>query len=461
MFHRALISGCLLCVASGLNSGDSAIANLEKQVESMKADQAPASKIHKKQHLLKKDEKQASDSSQGSNYQQYMTNYQQYMNKYAGGSQGGSQSQSGDYQQYMKKYAGGNSGDYQQYMKKYAGGSQGGSQSQSGDYQQYMKKYAGGSQGGDYQQYMKKYAGGSQGGSQSQSGDYQHYYQQYMKKYAGGAQGGAQGSAATTELLEQSADKDSGSSAGSGDYQQYMKKYAGGSQGGSQSQSGDYQHYYKQYMSKYAGGSQGGAQSGDYQQYMKKYAGGSQGGDYQQYMKKYAGGHDNYQQYMDYQQYMKKHGEFSNAIGSAHDAQNKSQLDAWRDQSRDTVSMYVPTDYSEYADHSIDSQYKERLYELDHPASKNTADDSEAKASLNLDATPEHRVQQNLTASKRRLRALVDEDQETGENETMLATKSSPSTIAFFGLLGVAFACIVFFAKRSPRVQLPTAPLLG
>merc|ERR1719487_2654804 len=152
MFHRALISGCLLCVASGLNSGDSAIANLEKQVESMMADQAPASKIHKKQHLLKKDEKQASDSSQGSNYQQYMTkyagSYQQYMNKYAGGSQGGFQSQSGDYQQYMKKYAGGNSGDYQQYMKKYAGGSQGGSQSQSGDYQQYMKKYAGGSQGG-------------------------------------------------------------------------------------------------------------------------------------------------------------------------------------------------------------------------------------------------------------------------------------------------------------------------
>merc|ERR1719191_1583758 len=37
-------------------------------------------------------------------------------------------------------------GDYQQYMKKYAGGSQGGSQSQGGDYQQYMKKYAGGGQ---------------------------------------------------------------------------------------------------------------------------------------------------------------------------------------------------------------------------------------------------------------------------------------------------------------------------
>merc|ERR1719453_2194651 len=85
------------------------------------------------------------------------------MNKYAGGSQGGSQSQSGDYQHY-----------YKQYMSKYAGGSQGGAQSQSGDYQQYMKKYAGGSQGGDYQQYMKKYAG--------QYSNYQQYIDRYSKK---------------------------------------------------------------------------------------------------------------------------------------------------------------------------------------------------------------------------------------------------------------------------------------
>merc|ERR1719191_1807457 len=129
-----------------------------------------------------------------------------------------------------------------------------------------------------------------------------------MKKYAGG-----QGSGSATELLETGADdtkteqKSSGGS--SGNYQQYMKKYAG-----------DYEHYMKQY----SGGSQGGSQSqsGDYRQYMKKYA-----GDYEHYMKQYKSGSAT--ELLE--------------VRSAHDAQNKSELNVWRAQSKKNTEMYVPS----------------------------------------------------------------------------------------------------------------------
>jgi len=325
-------------------------------------------------------EKQSGQSSGG--------DYQQYIKKYAGGRSGGSQS--GDYEQYMKKYAGGSqggsqSGNYQQYMKKYAGGSHGGSQ--SGDYQQYMKKYAGGSQGGsqsgDYQQYMKKYAGGSQGGSQS--GD----YQQYMKKYAGGSQGGSQ----------------------SGDYQQYMKKYAGGSQGAHKVSSDDVNLLAISGSSSHATSSDAQS-SGNYEQYMKQYAGGtggSQGGNYKQYydkyMNKYAGQGD-YEKYSDYQKYIQRYNneEHNNVVRSAQDAQTVSQLDAWRDQSKQNVQWYVPSQYSTYANKDVDRRYNQRLSELQHGATDKTAisaedldtsiksplDSLKSPFVLNLDAVPAH-----------------------------------------------------------------------
>merc|ERR1719506_817168 len=102
-------------------------------------------------------------------------------------------------------------------MHKYAGGSQGGSNSQSGDYQQYMKKYTGGSQGGNYKQ----------------------YYDKYMHEYAGASQSGSQSLSAKASSPIELLEKRQGASSG---YQQYLNKYAGGSQqsgsqGGSQSQS--------------------------------------------------------------------------------------------------------------------------------------------------------------------------------------------------------------------------------
>merc|ERR1719443_2564036 len=252
---------------------------------------------------------------------------------------------------------------------------------------------------------MKQYAGGSQGGSQSAD------YQQYMKKYAGGSQGGSQSTSdATTDLLEDPhADKSSGTQSQSGDYQQYMKKYAGGSQGGSQS--GDYQ----QYMKKYAGGSQGAHKvssdevnllaisgssshatssdaqsSGNYEQYMKQYAGGtggSQGGNYKQYydkyMNKYAGQGD-YEKYSDYQKYIQRYNneENNNVVRSAQDAQTVSQLDAWRDQSKQNVQWYVPSQYSTYANKDVDRRYNQRLSELQHGATDKTASAEDLDTSI-------------------------------------------------------------------------------
>jgi hypothetical protein len=204
------------------------------------------------------------------------------------------------------------------------------------------------SQAGEYQQYMKSYASGSQGGN----------YQQYMKKYAGGEAGGSQG----------------------GDYQQYMKKYAG-------SQGGDYQ----QYMKKYAG------KRGDYQQYMKKYAGKAQGGNYQQYMKKYAGEYD---KYSDYQVYIKRYEnqlmDQDNVVNRAHDAQNVSQLDAWKDANTQDVQWYVPQEYQRMAHSDVESEYNRRLAELNNQAQSANAGvatdstDDEVQSAINLVEIPKH-----------------------------------------------------------------------
>jgi len=313
-------------------------------------------------------------------------------------SSGSSQSQSGNYQQYMNKYAGGNqggsqSGDYQQYMKKYAGGSQGGSQ--SGDYQQYMKKYAGGSQGGsqagDYQQYMKKYAGGSQGGSQSQSGN----YQQYMKKYAGGDKDDAsakhQAGEDVVNLLEVS--KGSSDQGSSSNYQQYMNKYAGGSEGGS-----NYKQYYQNYMNKYAGHG-----DSDY----SKYA------DYEKYIHRY----NNHEQ--------------ANVVRSAHDAQNMSQLDAWRDQSKQNVQWYVPAQYGKYANRNVDRQYNERMRQLGGGSTTENLDtsfhtDSSLKSPfadvLNLDALPADKKAQAVAHLKEAAEAEVKKAEQLGSSLKDAAT---------------------------------------
>jgi hypothetical protein len=261
--------------------------------------------------------------------------------------------------------------------------SSGSSQSQSGDYQQYMKKYAGGSQGGsqsgDYQQYMKKYAGGSQGGSQS--GD----YQQYMKKYAGGSQGGSQAGKDSVNLLEVS--KSSSDQGSSSNYEQYMNKYAGGSAGGS-----NYKQYYQQYMNNYAGHG-----DSDY----SKYA------DYQKYIHRY----NNHEQ--------------ADVVRSAHDANTTSQLNAWRDQSKQNVQWYVPAQYSKYSNRDIERQYNERLRQLDGDTSSTAQNldtsfhsDSSLKSPfadvLNLDALPADKKAQEVAHLKEAAEAEVKKAEQMG-----------------------------------------------
>lgn len=63
-----------------------------------------------------------------------------------------------------------------------------------------------------------------------------------------------------------------------------------------------------------------------------------------------------------------------------------------------TVKWYVPTDSAKYADRNIDHQYKQRLYELEHPAASNfTSNDTDLEAVLNLDALPAHKEHLNKT----------------------------------------------------------------
>jgi len=59
-------------------------------------------------------------------------------------------------------------------------------------------------------------------------------------------------------------------------------------------------------------------------------------------------------------------------VRHAHDAQNKSQLDAWRAAQKQNVELYVPDQYSKYAERNVDRQYKERLHELTKGASAST-----------------------------------------------------------------------------------------
>merc|ERR1719217_277158 len=350
MMHRVLV------VVGLFHAAHSEMANLQAIRQQLKDMPQPSSKSSS--------EHRSGGSQDGSQ----SGNYQQYMKQYAGGSQGGSEA--GDYQQYMKKYAGGSQGDYQQYMKKYTGGNQGDADAATEKHQtdedaMNLLETSGNSgtqSTGDYQQYMKKYAGGK-------TGD----YQQYMKRYAGGSQGGSQ----------------------TGDYQQYMKKYAGGSHGGG------YEQYYSKYMHQYAGGD-----NTNLLETSGSSAGTQSTGDYQQYMKNYAGG---YQKYADYQKYQKRYHSkgHSNVVSAAHDAQNVSQLEAWRSQSMQNLQWYVPAGYSTYAEKTVDRQYAERLRELQQGAKSTnemlvskpqtiaqSQDDTDfaEQSALNLDAVPANQM---------------------------------------------------------------------
>jgi len=344
------------------------------------------------------------------------------------------------------------------HVKNNGGGSQDGSQ--SGNYQQYMKEYAGGSQGGSsggYQKYMNQYAGkymggsGSQGGSQS--GDYQHYYQQYMNLNAKDNKGG---------------------------YQQYMKQYAGG-QGGS---SGGYQKYMNQYAGKYMGGSgsQGGSQSSDssemelLEQPAKKTSDSSMGSEvnldageqpqqhnYQDYVKQYAG---NYQQYMN-----TNNKECSKEIGSASDAKTKDQLDKWYKGAKLNVHCYVPKEDVKYSLSDTHKQYEKRLHELD------ATTESPLEANLELAEKPQSdqlvekpqmddKTQMAQKSAKTFLAKSEIAQSEVAANLALFAdqVKSDPVTVVGMALLGVALACLVFFAVRHRRssvrpVRLPVGML--
>merc|ERR1719487_2954082 len=227
-----------------------------------------------------------------------------------------------------------------------------------------------------------------------------------------------------------------------------MKQYAGGdkdaaakhqagedavnllevSKGSSNQDSSD---NYQQYMNKYAGGSQGGSQSGNYQQYMKKYTGGGEGGSnykqyYQNYMNKYSGHGDNdYQKYADYQKYIHRYNnhEQANVVRSAHDANTTSQLNAWRDQSKQNVQWYVPAQYSKYSNRDIDRQYNERMRQLEGGSTAENLDasfhsDSSLKSPfadvLNLDALPAENKTQEVAHLKEAAEAEVKKAEQLG-----------------------------------------------
>jgi hypothetical protein len=132
-------------------------------------------------------------------------------------------------------------------------------------------------------------------------------------------------------------------------------------------------------MSQYAG--HGGSSGGDY---MKQYtgssainldaqspqssAGSASSADYEKYMKKYAGASNgfDYQKYTDFahKNFTKMRQENKDVVHEANDAQNKNQLDQWKEAQLKTVNQFVPAAYSKYANKNIEKLYNQRLQEL-------------------------------------------------------------------------------------------------
>merc|ERR1712159_555703 len=256
----------------------------------------------------------------------------------------------------------------------------------------------------------------------SQQGNYQQYYGKYMKQYAGG-------------------DKDAASKHQAVEDAENLLEVSKGSsdQGSSDS--------YQQYMNKYAGGSQGSSQSGNYQQYMEKYAGGGEGGSnytqyYQNYMNKYSGhGDSDYQKYADYQKYIHRYNnhEQANVVRSAHDANTTSQLNAWRDQSKQNVQWYVPAQYSKYSNRDIDRQHNERMRQLEGGSTAENLDasvhsDSSLKSPfadvLNLDALPADNKTQEVAHLKEAAEAEVKKAEQLGLSLKHAATDRNAIAMA-------------------------------
>merc|ERR1719258_918191 len=71
-----------------------------------------------------------------------------------------------------------------------------------------------------------------------------------------------------------------------------------------------------------------------------------------QYIHQYAG---------EYQKYVHRNHQRDqqDVVHSARDAQNKTQLDAWRSHEKQTVKLYVPAEYAHYANRHVDDKYKQ------------------------------------------------------------------------------------------------------
>jgi len=178
---------------------------------------------------------------------------------------------------------------------------------------------------------------------------------------------------------------------------------------GSSSQSSDYQHYipqdYQQYMKTYAGGKQGGSQGGASSQYMAKYAG-------------------QYEKYADYQKYMKERRHMHHSVQHARDAQNVSQLDAWRDNRNKAAELYVPAQYANLAKKHTAAEYKKRLNELQHKSQNSgLGADTEVPAILDLAAKA------NPKAAKADTKAAKADTEETEETDTQQLYNASEAVV--------------------------------
>merc|ERR1711937_994299 len=181
----------------------------------------------------------------------------------------------------------------------------------------------------------------------------------------------------------------------------------------------------------------------------------------------------------------------SNVVSAAHDAQNVSQLEAWRSQSMQNLQWYVPAGYSTYAEKTVDRQYAERLRELQHGAKSTnemlvskpqttaqSQDDTDfaEQSALNLDAVPANQMHlsDSTTSSDGPAGVKVEHRHEDKDEDKAAKAKfknahggshmflggfdtAYGSTPLMFGVLwGVAILLAVFCSrKRTNNVQIP------
>lgn len=157
--------------------------------------------------------------------------------------------------------------------------------------------------------------------------------------------------------------------------------------------------------------------------------------------------------------------ECSKEPGSASDAKTKHHLDKWYSESKVNVHCYVPEQDVSYSLTDVRKQYKKRLHELDSTAESPLEELAEKPQNIELVEKPQmdDKTQMAQKSAKTFLAKSEIAQSEVAANLALFADQvnSDPVMLVGIALIGVAFACFVFFAvrHRQSSVRLPAAML--